>query len=133
MLFSLPEVKREDIDCVIPEEDSSTAFSLFKYLSDGRMDKYFSLADRLLVTEDAIGLMSLLLSNFRISYKASLVEGNAESEIGVPKYRISSIPKDACYECMTVLQDGVNAVKTGEAGRDVFIRVSADLHVILNR
>ncbi len=132
-LFSLEEVTREDIDFVIPPEENANAFALFKLLSEGQAQKYFALADKLLITEDAIGLLSLLLSNFRIAYKASLVTGNPEKEIGVPKYRITTLPEEICTKSMTLLQDGVNAIKSGENGRDVFVRTSGDLFVLLKK
>ncbi len=132
-LFSLEVVTKEDIDFVIPPEENTNAFSLFKHLCDGQPDKYFDLAERLLLTEDAIGLLSLLLSNFRISYKASIAEGKPEEAVGVPKFRISDIKAEVCTKCMTLLQDGVNAIKNGEGSREVFIRVSAELFSILKK
>ena len=130
-LFSLEEVTKADIDAVIPEEESANAFALFRLLVDGKKDKYFALAERLLISEDAIGLLSLLLSNFRIAYKAGLAKGSPESEIGVPKFRIYSLPEGKCRSCMSAIQDGVNAVKNGEDGRNIYMRISAELMTLL--
>lgn len=130
-LFSLDEVTKADIDFVIPPDEKANAFALFKLLSEG--EKYFELAEKLLVTEEAIGLLSLLLSNFRIAYKVSIVTGNPEGEIGVPKYRIANIPEETCIKGMSLLQEGVNAIKSGENGRDVFIRISGGLITLLKK
>lgn len=123
-LASAPQpISVDVINHIIPEHVDADAFRLFDALIKKDSVRYFMNLNRLLEEDKnaGIGILSLLLRNYRISYKASLA-GNAESEIGVPAWQIKRVP-DA-LGAIKLLQEAVNDLKRGRSALPVLITVS---------
>lgn len=98
------------------------SFDLAGHLFELEFDELYALTDELLAEkEEPIMILSLLLYNFRISYKLSLLSSsdNAATCLGVNPYQLRSIkklPGNIAQKCMTIIQNNVNLIKTGANG-----------------
>jgi len=133
-LASAPQpVERRYIDHIIPEYTGGDAFGLFSFLVSKDSKGYFRLLDKLLEEDphSGISILSVLLRNFRLAYKVSLVGAkDAEKETGVASWQLRSMSKvtmESAKEAMQLLQHGVNDIKKGYPARQLMSEISVRL------
>lgn len=133
-LASAPQpVERRYIDHIVPEYTGGDAFGLFSFLVSKDSKGYFRLLDKLLEEDphSGISILSVLLRNFRLAYKVSLVGAkDAEKETGVASWQLRSMSKvtmESAKEAMQLLQQGVNDIKKGYPARQLMSEISVRL------
>lgn len=123
MVGSAGRIDRDTVEYFIPETFTQKSYELSKLMLAGRKPEMFRLASRLVRENDEnrIGLLSLVLSQIRICYKASLfpeMSRNAILEsLGIGSYQLNGSYTEyspaqyaRAYAC---LQKGVNGIKGG--------------------
>lgn len=135
-LVSAPQINKEMIDYLIPEYQEEDVFRLFSFLSAKDGKQYFGLLDRLLESDPkgGIGILSVLLRNFRIAYKASVAGKEAAELIGVTDWAlrpVQGIKQETAKECMNILQEAVNRIKSGFPQRIAVMEASSRLIKIM--
>lgn len=142
MIGSAGTIDRETIEYFIPETFTQKSYELSKYMIQGREAEMVRLAGRLVRENDEnrIGLLSLVLSQIRICYKASLYPEMSRREIikrlGIGAYQLSdgyeNYHTGQYAKAYASLQDGVNALKSGKDADSAFmlalLNASAALH-----
>lgn len=113
-------VTREDVAFVVHHDDVGQVWDLFSLLvkqdMKGFWEKYRT------ISESRIGLLSVMLRNARLGYKASLCrragmkDKDIAARLNVSPYSFSyskSISADALCEMIGILQSAVNSIKSG--------------------
>ena len=131
MIGSAGQLDRKTIEYFIPETFTQKSFELSKLMLSGRKVEMMQLAKRLVKENDEnrIGLLSLVLSQIRICYKASLFPEMLRKEIlenlGISSFQLndsyskySPVQYARAYAC---LQGGVNNLKNGSDADSTFI------------
>lgn len=131
MIGSAGQIDRKTIEYSIPETFMQKSYELSKLLLSGRNPEMMQLASRLVKEngENRIGLLSLVLSQIRICYKASLFPEMAKKEVlgklGINHYQLSaaySACSPAQYaKAYASLQNGVNGLKSGNDADSAFM------------
>lgn len=102
-------------------------WQLSDVLFSGSKKELLSLAEHLLVSgENPIGMLSTLLRQFRLAYKAKIIGGSEKalsSELGVQVYRLRNVcacSEKTISEVLGLLQRYVNEIKNGAEATAVF-------------
>lgn len=141
MGFLSKDITEQEVLQVVPEVEGGKVFDLSKILFSGRKTELFSFAERLLDGgENPIGMMSLLLRNFRIGLKASMLADQKSTaisrEIGVPAYQFEELitfKPEVLEQGIHALQEGINGIKSGKGSpRVVFMYTLGRLEMLLN-
>lgn len=111
----------EEVQKVVRESSSEKIYVLTKSILSGEQEKTFSLAlDFIDRGENIIGMLSMMLRVFRLSYKASLYKELAKAELGtllgVPLFQFQdalSVPDELLNLVLDIIQDGINGIKSG--------------------
>ena len=142
MIGSAGQIDRETIEYFIPETFTQKSYELSKLMLSGRKPEMMRLASRLVKenSENRIGLLSLVLSQIRICYKASLFPEISQNEVlgklGISHYQLNNAysgNSPARYaRAYASLQNGVNGLKNGNDADSVFmmslLNAAAALH-----
>ncbi|MDE7268693.1 MAG: hypothetical protein K2N89_14635 [Lachnospiraceae bacterium] len=142
MIGSAGQLDRETIEYFIPETFTQKSYELSKLMLSGRKADMMQLASRLVKENDEnrIGLLSLVLSQIRICYKASLFPEMTRKEImenlGISHYQLngsytmySPVQYAKAYAC---LQKGVNSLKSGSDADSAFMMSLVNAAAILH-
>lgn len=135
-ISSAPQLDEKLIDHIIPEYTEDDVFRLFSLLAAKDGGQYFRLLDSLLEGDpkSGINILSVLLRNFRIAYKAAVAGNSAEKELAIPAWQLRpmrGIDMEAAKGCMTLLQESVNRIKTGYPQRSAVSETSCRILSIL--
>lgn len=131
MIGSAGQIDRETIEYFIPETFTQKSYELSGMMLSGRKTEMVQLASRLIREngENRIGLLSLVLSQVRICYKASLLPKMTRREI-LECLGISSCQLNESYagyspaqyaKAYACLQGGVNSLKSGNDADSAFM------------
>lgn len=143
MIGNAGQIDQETVEYFISETFTQKAYELSKLMLCGKKTEMMQLASRLIRENDEnrIGLLSLVLSQVRICYKADLFPEMPRREIlgtlGINSYQLndsysmySSAQYAKAYAC---LQRGVNSLKSGSDVDSAFmmalINAAAVLHL----
>ncbi len=131
MIGSAGQIDRKTIEYFIPETFTQKSYELSKLMLSGKKSEMVQLASRLVKenNENRIGLLSLVLSQIRICYKASLFPQMPKNEIlerlGISPYQLNgsySVHSPVQYaEAYANLQKGVNNLKSGSDADSAFM------------
>ena len=142
LIGSAGQLDRETIEYFIPETFAQKSYELSKLMLSGRKAEMMQLASRLVKENDEnrIGLLSLVLSQIRICYKASLFPEMPRKEIvenlGISYYQLNDsyiMYRPAQYaKAYACLQRGVNSLKSGSDADSVFMMSLASAAAILH-
>lgn len=131
MIGCAGQIDRETIEYFIPETFTQKSYELSKLMLSGRKSEMMQLASRLVKENDEnrIGLLSLVLSQVRICYKASLFPEMPRRELlenlGISPYQLNdsySAHSPAQYAgAYAHLQRGVNSLKSGSDADSAFM------------
>lgn len=142
MIGSAGQIDRKTIEYFIPETFTQKSYELSKLMLSGKNPEMIRLASRLVKEngENRIGLLSLVLSQIRICYKASLFPEMPRNKIpgilGISPYQLNDAYSEhsaAQYaKAYASLQRGVNNLKSGSDADSAFmmslISAAAALH-----
>lgn len=142
MIGSAGQIDRKTIEYFIPETFTQKSYELSKLMLSGRKPEMIRLASRLVKEngENRIGLLSLVLSQIRICYKASLFPEMPRNKIpgilGISPYQLNdAYPEYSAAQyakAYVSLQRGVNNLKSGSDADSAFmmslISAAAALH-----
>lgn len=117
------KIDRHSIDCFCPDSNTTKVFALSNVLFRRDGAAVFKTAKLLLSNkENPIAMMSLLLRQFRLAYKASLYSdvssGQLEKMLGVSKYQFQDAlkyPAVTVKKAMDILHNGIHDIKSGSA------------------
>ncbi|MDE6913835.1 MAG: hypothetical protein K2P35_09090 [Lachnospiraceae bacterium] len=142
MIGSAGQIDRKTIEYFIPETFTQKSYELSKLMLSGRKPEMIRLASRLVKEngENRIGLLSLVLSQIKTCYKASLFPEMPRNKIpgilGISPYQLNDAYSEysaAQYaKAYASLQRGVNNLKSGSDADSAFmmslISAAAALH-----
>lgn len=138
LLFSSKEVTEEIISTLVEESFHEKTYVLTKYLFQKDTKQLFYHLERFLQEgESPIGMLSLVLRNFRILYKKDLYadQKDISNQLGISPYQLNQIGfcnKVQAENAIQLLQNGVNMIKNGNDGRIVMISVLSKIVTILS-
>lgn len=138
LLFSSKEVTEEIISTLVEESFHEKTYVLTKYLFQKDTKQLFYHLERFLQEgESPIGMLSLVLRNFRILYKKYLYadQKDISNQLGISSYQLNQIGfcnKIQAENAIQLLQNGVNMIKNGNDGRIVMISVLSKIVTILS-
>lgn len=127
-------IGKADIDNIIHREKRGQIWHLFGYLAKKDLNGF--LREYNLVGGDDIGILSLMLRNARLGYKACICRQMKMSEkeiaekINVNTSAISfskALSSDSAFQMMDILQSSVNAIKDGKDAKLVTITAASKL------
>ena len=131
MIGSAEQIDKKTIEYFIPETFTQKSYELSKLMLSGKKSEMVQLASRLVKEngENRIGLLSLVLCQIRVCYKASLFPEMQKKEIlerlGISPYQLSgsySAHSPVQYaEAYANLQKGVNNLKSGSDADSAFM------------
>lgn len=142
MIGRAGQIDRKTIEYFIPETFTQKSYELSKLMLSGRKPEMIRLASRLVKEngENRIGLLSLVLSQIKTCYKASLFPEMPRNKIpgilGISPYQLNDAYSEysaAQYaKAYASLQRGVNNLKSGSDADSAFmmslISAAAALH-----
>lgn len=110
-------ITEETVLKFVPECADVKIWGLFDYLMNKDLKGFYRYFDRLVEQKETpIGILSLMLRNVRIGYKASLCGRDAAKTIGVQPAAIAStkrLSSAQLADLMELLQGAVNSIKSG--------------------
>lgn len=131
MIGSAGQIDKKTVEYFIPETFTQKSYELSKLMLSGKKSEMVQLASRLVKEngENRIGLLSLVLGQIRVCYKASLFPEMQRNEIleklGISPYQLNgpySAHSPAQYaEAYANLQKGVNNLKSGSDADSAFM------------
>lgn len=123
LLYAGNAITPELVDMVIEKTIDEQIFVLSNYLVEKDSFHLFELIDHLIQNKESpIGILSLLLRNFRLAYKISISSGDskkAATELGVPLMQIGlfrNLPYEVVNTSMDLLQSAIKRIKYGSKG-----------------
>ena len=140
MKFHSVDITEEEVMMVVPESTNQKIFDLTRLLLEKEVGKLFTYAHKLLENgENAIGMMSLLLRQMRLGYKACLLKDRSvaviSKELGVPSFQFEKMlgfEAKVMEEAISILQNGINGIKSGQAAaRVMFLTTLAQLVLLV--
>lgn len=111
----------EVVEKIVVDRETENVFLLIRLISEGRRKELFHQADliRLQNSGNCIGILSLLLRNYRIAYKMQVC-GCTLAEVGVsPRTYTPRLSATKCNQAMNVLDETVTKIKTGFYSQDI--------------
>ena len=129
LCYSAKEITEDDVRALITPSVQVQIWELSNFLLDLDGPALYSHVTKLFdEKENGIGMLSLLLRSFRLTYKASLLKGRSDYEIskilGVKPFQFKAAMKftpQQISEILTVLQQGVNSIKAGQPEKNTVI------------
>lgn len=125
LCFSEKAISKEGVAKILPERIEAKSFLLFSFITSGKSKEAYKHMYKLLDDgESAIMLLSLILRNYRVCFKAKLV-GKEPSKIGLTSKQLSvcknteHMETSALYDCMVAVQTAVNQIKDGNKAETV--------------
>lgn len=127
LCFAENHITKEGIAKVLPERIEANSFLLFSLITSGKNKEAFQQVFKLLDNgENAIMLLSLLLRNYRVCFKARLVGmKEAASKLALSSYQLSvckyteQLETAEIYTCMDYIQTSINQIKNGNKAETV--------------
>lgn len=111
---------------IVMNRETENVFSLIQLIVEQKYVELYHQTDLILQgqTNNVIGVLSLLLRNYRLAYKIRVCNCSLKS-LGV--YSNSYIPPlsaDACNDSMNVLDDAISKIKKGYYRPEIAFRIS---------
>lgn len=114
------QISADDIAMVVQHENPWQIWNLFNFLAQNDMTAFFAEYSR--ISDNRIGLISAMLRNARLGYKASLcrtarmTEAEISGKLNAPAASFAyskGVPLDVLCNMIDTLQTAVNAIKAG--------------------
>lgn len=142
MLGNAGQLDREAVEYFIPEIFTQKSYELSKLMLSGKKTEMIRLASRLVKENDEnrIGILSLVLSQIRICYKAGLFPEMPRREIldtlGINSYQLndsySMYSPEQHAKAYACLQKGVNRLKSGSDADSAFMMALINAAAVLH-
>lgn len=121
------------LDMVInytPEYVEPNIFSLARLLNSSNAEELYHEIS-LILPKDAIGILSLLLKDFRIAYKLKYFK---KEDVGDNRTAMTSLSSIRLLDCMKVLTETITNIKDGSIPDELALKMaSAKLFVAINK
>ncbi len=108
-------ITAELVDKVCPSFEEANIFMLTSLIKDGDTTELYRQI-KMIPSKDSIGIMSLLLKDFRVAYK---LKSFSENEVSTWKTSFSSFSRELLCECMEILTSVISGVKRGTYTEDI--------------
>lgn len=125
-ICSQKEITADVVEKAVINRETEDIFLLIKLISEKRRAELFHQAELICQQNSGniIGVLSLLLRNYRIGYKMQICNCTL-AELGVsPRTYIPKLSANACNEAMNVLDDTVSNIKRGFYSQDIALRIA---------
>ena len=108
--------RKDLVEKLISQHEKENVFVLMQMIMNQNSVHLFHQAELILGSKDSnvIQVLSLLLRNYRISWKAALLGAKGVKEIGVPPKAVTKMSDAACSASMDCIQDTISGIKTGK-------------------
>ena len=107
-------ITKDIVDSVCPSFEEANIFLLTSLIKDRNATELYRQI-KMIPAKDSIGIMSLLLKDFRVAYKLKAFD---ESAVTTKRTSFSSFPKELLCECMEILTEVISGVKKGTYTED---------------
>ncbi len=124
-ICSKKEITADLVGQIVVDRETEDIFLLTKLVSEGKTAELFRQAELIRQnTGSVIGVLSLLLRNYRIAYKIHVCKCTL-AELGVsPRTYIPQLSVGACSRVMDVLDDTVSKIKQGFYSADIGLTIA---------
>jgi len=107
-------ISMESVDELVSVNETENVFALMQMILDHKAGQLFHEAELILENRNnVIQVLSLLLRNYRIAWKASFLGMEREKDIGVHPRAIIHLPCEVCINSMDYIQDAISGIKGG--------------------
>ncbi len=109
-------IDKDLVEKLISQHEKENVFVLMQMIMNQNSAHLFHQAELILGSKDSnvIQVLSLLLRNYRISWKAALLGAKGVKEIGVPPKAVTKMSDAACSASMDCIQDTISGIKMGK-------------------
>lgn len=109
-------IDKKLVEKLISQHEKENVFTLMQMILSQNAAPLFHEAELILGSKDnnVIQVLSLLLRNYRISWKAALLGGKGIKEIGVPPKAVTYMSDAACSASMDCIQETISGIKMGK-------------------
>lgn len=109
-------ITSESVEAAVPAYQSENVFGIVDLILSKDLPGLRTQA--VLLKKDAIGTLSALLREYRISYKAQYFP---LSEIGISSYRLKGCTKEALINGITLITEQIQAIKNGTISEELVL------------
>lgn len=104
------------VEKLISQNEKENVFTLMQMIMNQNAAPLFHEAELILGSKDSnvIQVLSLLLRNYRISWKASLIGRESVKDIGVPPKAVTYMANTVCLASMDCIQETISGIKMGK-------------------
>ncbi|WP_026653448.1 DNA polymerase III subunit delta [Butyrivibrio proteoclasticus] len=123
------ELTVDIIEKCCPSYEEANIFALASLIKENKADALYEQIS-LISEKDAIGILSLLLKDFRVAYKLKYY---SDSEVGTKRTAFSTYDKTALNKAMLVITSTIAGVKNGSYSSDNALRIACSQLLTINR
>ena len=125
-ICSNKEITAAVVERAVVDRETENIFLLIRLISQGKNKELFHQADliRRQNSGNIIGVLSLILRNYRIAYKLQICNCTL-ADLGVnPRTYIPKLSAEACSRAMNVLDNTISRIKTGFYSQDIGLTIA---------
>lgn len=125
-ICSNKEISAEVVEKAVVDRETENIFLLISLISEGKNRELFHQADliRRQNSGNIIGVLSLILRNYRIAYKMKVCSCTL-AEVGVnARTYIPKLSAESCSRAMDILDDTIAKIKTGFYSQDIGLTIA---------
>lgn len=118
-------ITQAEVEEASEDNSEGNVFKIFTLLCEGKVQELMREVD-LIPANEGIKVLGLLLSKFRLVYKASLFPNKAEAAKGlnIAVWKIPELRKEAAVisECMDIIVEGMSDIKFGILNEETAVK-----------
>lgn len=125
-ICSSKEITAEVVEKAVVDRETENIFLLIRLISEGKNKELFHQAELILRQNSGniIGVLSLVLRNYRIAYKMQVCNCTL-ADLGVnPRTYIPKLSAELCSRAMDILDDTIARIKTGFYSQDIGLTIA---------
>ena len=125
-LVAFNEITQKVVESIVLDSGTGDIYSLIQLISERKYQEVFRQADLILKNQknNVIGILSLLLRNYRLTYKMQVCSCSLE-DLGVrSRTFIPRLSVEKCHEAMSILDNTINQIKRGLYLPETALRLS---------
>ena len=113
------------VNKMVMNRETEDVFSLIRLIMDHQYDVMYRQADLILQGQqnNIIGVLSLLLRNYRLTYKIRVCNCSLKALGAGYQTYIPDLSAEACNESMNILDDAINKIKRGYYKPEIALKI----------